>query len=164
MDFHANKESSDIRVPLVVLINSGTASASEIVAGAIQDHKRGLILGVRSFGKGSVQTVIPLPDGAGIKLTTAKYYTPKGRSIQAEGIVPDIRLAFNPIEDQEGDSIFRTLRERDLARHLESGQEQETEDDDTGEETSIDRRLKKDNQLRLALQLVKSLPVIKTLQ
>lgn len=164
MDFHANKESSDIRVPLVVLINSGTASASEIVAGAIQDHKRGLILGVRSFGKGSVQTVIPLPDGAGIKLTTAKYYTPKGRSIQAEGIVPDIRLAFNPVEDQEEDSIFRTIRERDLARHLESGQEQETEDDDTGEETSIDRRLKKDNQLRLALQLVKSLPVIKTLQ
>jgi len=119
---------------------------------------------VRSFGKGSVQTVIPLPVGAGIKLTTAKYYTPNGRSIQAEGIVPDIRLAFNPLEDQEEDSIFRTIREKDLARHLESGEEQETEDDDPGEETSIDRRLKKDNQLRLALQLVKSLPVIKTLQ
>ena len=164
MDFHANKERSDVKVPLVVLINSGTASASEIVAGAIQDHKRGLILGVRSFGKGSVQTVIPLPDGAGIKLTTAKYYTPNGRSIQAEGIVPDIRLAFNPMEDQEEDSIFRTIREKDLARHLESKQEQGTEDEDSGEETSIDRRLNKDNQLRLALQLVKSLPVIKTLQ
>lgn len=164
MDFHANKQAADIHVPVVVLINSGTASASEIVAGAIQDHKRGLILGVRSFGKGSVQTVIPLPDGSGIKLTTAKYYTPNGRSIQAEGIVPDIELSFNPIEDTDEDSIFRTIRERDLARHLENGEKKETKEVEDSDLSKIERRLKKDNQLRLALQLVKSLPVIKALQ
>jgi carboxyl-terminal processing protease len=165
MDFHAKDEKSDIKVPMVVLVNAGTASASEIVAGAIQDHQRGLIVGVPSFGKGSVQTVIPLPDGAGIKLTTAKYYTPKGRSIQAEGIKPDINLPFNPVEEKEEEAIFRTLRERDLSRHLEGRQENETsQDEDEGEVTQIEQRLQKDNQLQLALQLVKSLPLIKALQ
>lgn len=168
MDFHAKKQSSDLVVPVVVLINSGTASASEIVAGAIQDHKRGLILGVRSFGKGSVQTVIPLPDGAGIKLTTAKYYTPNGRSIQAEGIIPDIRLAYNPIEESDDDSIFRAIRERDLARHLENGEEDDasetTEDEKDNMKSRIEQMMQKDNQLRMALQLVKSLPMIKGLQ
>jgi len=165
MDFHAKDEKSDIKVPMVVLVNAGTASASEIVAGAIQDHQRGLIVGVPSFGKGSVQTVIPLPDGAGIKLTTAKYYTPKGRSIQAEGIKPDINLPFNPVEEKEEEAIFRTLRERDLSRHLEGRQENETsQDEDEGELTQIEQRLQKDNQLQLALQLVKSLPLIKALQ
>jgi carboxyl-terminal processing protease len=168
MDFHAKEERSDLDVPVVVLINSGTASASEIVAGAIQDHKRGLILGVRSFGKGSVQTVIPLPDGAGIKLTTAKYYTPNGRSIQAEGIIPDIRLAYNPIEETDADSIFRTIRERDLARHLKNGKEDDssgsTEDEGDNKKSRIKEMLQKDNQLRMALELVKSLPMIKGLQ
>ncbi len=85
-DFFASKNTNEIKVPLVVLINAGSASASEIVAGALQDHKRALIIGERSFGKGSVQTIIPMADGAGIKLTTALYYTPNGRSIQAKGI------------------------------------------------------------------------------
>ncbi len=171
MDFQASDQQSDIMVPIVVLINSGTASASEIVAGAIQDHKRGLILGVRSFGKGSVQTVIPLPDGAGIKLTTAKYYTPSGRSIQAEGITPDISLAYNPIEEEAERSVFRTIRERDLARHLENGEDNEAQDQDQdqdqdaeSENTRIERMLEKDNQLQMALQLVKRLPMIKGLQ
>ncbi|MFP4035255.1 MAG: S41 family peptidase, partial [Desulfovermiculus sp.] len=165
MDFNAKDEKSDIKVPLVVLINAGTASASEIVAGAIQDHQRGLVVGEPSFGKGSVQTVIPLPDGAGIKLTTAKYYTPNGRSIQAEGIEPDINLPFNPVEEEEEEDIFRTLRERDLSRHLESRQENATEQDKKEEDlTQIEQRLRKDNQLQLALQLVKSLPSIKALQ
>ncbi|MFP4428628.1 MAG: S41 family peptidase [Desulfovermiculus sp.] len=165
MEFNAKDERSDIKVPLVVLINAGTASASEIVAGAIQDHQRGLVVGEPSFGKGSVQTVIPLPDGAGIKLTTAKYYTPNGRSIQAEGIEPDINLPFNPVKEEEEEDIFRTLRERDLSRHLESRQENATEQDKKEEDlTQIEQRLRKDNQLQLALQLVKSLPSIKALQ
>lgn len=165
MEFNAKDEKSDIKAPMVVLINAGTASASEIVAGAIQDHHRGLIVGVPSFGKGSVQTVIPLPDGAGIKLTTAKYYTPNGRSIQAEGIEPDINLPFNPVEEGQEDSIFRTLREKDLSRHLEGRNEDEgSKDEDDGQVTKIEQRLQKDNQLQLALQLVKSLPLIKALQ
>ncbi|MFO7877669.1 MAG: S41 family peptidase [Desulfovermiculus sp.] len=166
MEFNAKDEKSDIKAPMVVLINAGTASASEIVAGAIQDHHRGLVVGVPSFGKGSVQTVIPLPDGAGIKLTTAKYYTPNGRSIQADGIEPDINLPFNPVEEGEEDAIFRTLRERDLSRHLEGREEKKPEDDDEDEDevSQIEQRLQKDNQLQLGLQLVKSLPLIKALQ
>ena len=102
-------------VPLVVLVNGGSASASEIVAGALQDHKRGVIMGTQTFGKGSVQTVLPLGNNTAIKLTTARYYTPGGRSIQAKGIVPDIM-----VEDPSTaatDSLFR-LRESDLAKHL----------------------------------------------
>ncbi len=104
-----------LKVPIVVLINGGSASASEIVAGALQDHKRAVILGTTSFGKGSVQTVLPLPGGAAIKLTTARYFTPSGRSIQAKGIVPDIVVE----ETANGTSSVR-LREADLDKHLEN--------------------------------------------
>jgi carboxyl-terminal processing protease len=106
-------------VPLVVLVNEGSASASEIVAGALQDYKRGAILGSQTFGKGSVQTVRPLGPDTGIKLTTARYYTPNGKSIQAKGIVPDVMLD----ETAEG-SPFAALRTReaDLEKHLQSGQ------------------------------------------
>ena len=100
-------------VPMVVLVNGGSASASEIVAGALQDHKRAVILGTRSFGKGSVQTILPLPNAAAIKLTTARYYTPSGRSIQAKGIDPDIVIE----ESAQGGSVKR-LREADLHGHL----------------------------------------------
>lgn len=112
-------------VPLVVLVNEGSASASEIVAGAIQDHKRGVVMGTQTFGKGSVQTVRTLGPDTGLKLTTARYYTPSGKSIQAKGIVPDVL-----VDETADGNIFAALRTReaDLEKHLNSGQGEEKKD------------------------------------
>lgn len=107
--------------PIIVLVNGGSASAAEIVAGALQDHKRALILGTQTFGKGSVQTVLPLKDNRGLKLTTALYYTPAGRSIQADGIKPDIIVQAFKIPSQDNESSVFLLREEDLKNHLENG-------------------------------------------
>jgi carboxyl-terminal processing protease len=124
-------------VPMVVLVNSGSASASEIVAGALQDHKRATILGVTTFGKGSVQTILPLSATTAIKLTTARYYTPLGRSIQAKGIEPD----FYVEETREGDPLAALrMREADLERHLINSQGEERKRQRTAEQMEAEQR------------------------
>lgn len=169
MVFTANAEGNQYTFPLVVLVNEGSASASEIVAGALQDHHRGIILGTETFGKGSVQTIVPMPDGAGLRLTTARYYTPSGDSIQAEGIKPDIKVEFVPSEPEENNqNNHKVIREKDLRNHFSNDTEEEKEkksffsadeDDESEDETEAQKRLRKDNQLRTALFILKSLRI-----
>lgn len=154
--YEASSQSDDIHVPIVALINAGSASASEIVAGALRDQKRALILGERSFGKGSVQKIIPLPDGSGLKLTVAFYYTPNGSSIQAEGIAPDMEMPLETPQPDDKDNQRFQVREQTLNRHLENAKQKKSAGKDKS--TEAKEQLARDSQLRIALQLVKTLP------
>lgn len=169
--FKAHMDDTPRSYPLVVLINGGSASASEIVAGALQDHKRALIMGTTSFGKGSVQTVETLRDGYGLKFTIARYYTPSGRSIQAKGVVPDIEVLAGRVDENEakGDNL---LKEKDLKNHLNA------EGESTPPEQKNDRQLRlesrhspvedeellKDQQVRRALDLLISYDIFTQLK
>lgn len=166
LKFNAKPNAKLPDVPLIVLVNGGSASASEIVAGALQDHGRGIIMGEKTFGKGSVQTVLPMNNNAALKLTTARYYTPNGRSIQASGITPDIiidKVKISRIEE----TFSASVKEADLIGHLDNGQEEApvTEgDEELEEDTSKEEALplsSRDYELYEALNVLKGLAILR---
>mgnify|MGYP001585143897 CR=1 FL=1 len=160
MKFYAHPQGTIARYPLIALVNGGSASASEIVAGAIQDHGRGILVGTQTFGKGSVQTIFPMKDGSGLRLTTARYFTPNGRSIQAKGILPDVIV--KPALPEE-EKIVPPPKppalpaEKDLERHLMDNKEKEKT-----KKEEVKEKKPSDPQLERALELLKSWEIFKS--
>ena len=142
------------KIPMVVLINEGSASASEIVSGALQDYKRALVIGQTSFGKASVQTIIPMGNNSAIKITTARYYTPRGRSIQNVGIKPDIMVKQGTVNYENGHPI---LKESDLQNHLPSEINRSIDNSSDNSTISDNKTLENDLQLKFAVDMLKGL-------
>ncbi|CAI8942207.1 S41 family peptidase [Methylocaldum szegediense] len=169
MRFNATPNDILNGAPIVVLINSGSASASEIVAGALQDHRRAIIMGEKTFGKGSVQTILPTSNGGAVKLTTARYYTPSGRSIQAEGISPDVPISKVKLE-LASQSEFAPIKEADLLNHLENGNEKSQKKDESakkqeskdGGENGEENLALQDYPLNEALNLLKGINIMRS--
>ncbi|MBD3792740.1 MAG: S41 family peptidase [Campylobacterales bacterium] len=161
--YNATKNNSDTKTPLVILVNGGSASASEIVSGALQDHKRAVVVGEKTFGKGSVQVVMPVGNDESLRLTIARYYLPSGRTIQAVGVTPDIEVAPGEIKRFE-DLI--SIKERDLQKHLESELEKvdgvaEEEKSDENKTIITEEQMYKDAQLKSAVDILKALIINK---
>ena len=160
--YNATRRDTDTNTPLVILVNGGSASASEIVSGALQDHKRAVIVGKKTFGKGSVQVVMPISQDEALRLTIARYYLPSGRTIQAVGVTPDVEVSYGEIKKaEEGISI----KEKDLQKHLESELEKvdgvsEDKEDDSEDKTVItEEQIYKDAQLKSAVDILKALMI-----
>jgi len=163
--YNATREDTDSKTPLVILVNGGSASASEIVSGALQDHKRAVVVGKKTFGKGSVQVVMPISQDEALRLTIARYYLPSGRTIQAVGVKPDVEVSYGEIKKaEEGISI----KEKDLQKHLESELQKvdglpEKKEDKKDKKVITEEEIYKDAQLKSAVDILKALMITNNL-